>query len=59
MQCLLLSSVEPKKVKYFKNLKTVSAFSYVKQNVLLFAFNLLCYIELCIIEVANYENNRF
>ena len=55
----ILSSVEPKKVNYVKNLKIVSAFSYVKQKVLLFAFNLLCYIESCIIKNIKYANNCF
>ena len=55
----ILSSVEPKKVKYFKNLKIVYAFSYVKQKVLLFAFIILCYIESCIIKYIKYAKNCF
>ena len=55
----IFSSVEPTKVNYVKNLKIVSAFSYAKQKVLLFAFNLLCYIESWIIKNIKYTNNCF
>ena len=55
----IVSSVEPKKVNFVKNLKIVFAFSYVKQKVLLFAFFVFCYIESCMIEVVKYENNSY
>ena len=55
----ILSSVEPKKVNFAKNLKIVFAFSYVKQEVLLFAFILLCYIKSCIIKHIKYASNCF
>ena len=44
----ILSSVEPKKVKFVKNLKIAFAFSYVQQKGLLFAVLVFFYIEMCI-----------
>ena len=55
----ILSSVEPKKVNFVKNLKIAFAFSYVKQKVFLFAVFVFFYIESCIIEVMlNKLKNR-
>ena len=55
----ILSSVEPKKVNFVKNLKIAFGISYVKQKVFLFAVFVFIYIESCIIKNIKYANNCF